>query len=79
MAGTGPLWRYPFSFVQADALEFVAEYGHEFDAIHASPPCQGYSIMHNLPWLRGRDYPLLILPTLSMLEGLGKPYVVLKV
>ena len=33
--------RYPFQFVQADALEFVAEYGHEFDAIHASPPCQG--------------------------------------
>lgn len=45
------------------------------DAIHASPPCQGYSIMHNLPWLRGREYPLLILPTLELLEALGKPYV----
>ena len=63
-------------FVQADALEFLAQHGHEFDAIHASPPCQGYSIMHNLPWLRGREYPLLILPTIEMLEGLGKPYVV---
>ena len=71
-----PQPRYPFEFVQADALEFLAEHGHEFDAIHASPPCQGYSIMHNLPWLRGRDYPLLLLPTLEMLEGLGKPYVV---
>ncbi len=30
--------------------------------------------MHNLPWLRGRGYPLLILPTIEMLEGLGKPY-----
>ena len=68
--------RYPFEFVQADALEYVAEHGHEFDAIHASPPCQGYSIMHNLPWLRGREYPLLLLPTIEMLEGLGKPYVV---
>ena len=68
--------RYPFQFVQADALEFLAEHGHEFDAIHASPPCQGYSIMHNLPWLRGREYPLLLLPTLEMLEALGKPYVV---
>ena len=68
--------RYPFAFVQADALEYLAEHGHEFDAIHASPPCQGYSIMHNLPWLRGRDYPLLILPTIEMLEALGKPYVV---
>ena len=71
-----PMPRYPFEFIQADALEYLAEHGHEFDAIHASPPCQGYSIMHNLPWLRGRDYPLLILPTIEMLEGLGKPYVV---
>ena len=68
--------RYPFTFVQGDALEYLAEHGDDYDAIHASPPCQGYSIMHNLPWLRGREYPLLILPTLSMLEGLGKPYVV---
>ena len=68
--------RYPFQFVQADALEYLAEHGHDYDAIHASPPCQGYSIMHNLPWLRGRDYPLLILPTIEMLEALGKPYVV---
>ena len=68
--------RYPFEFVQADALEFLADHGHEFAAIHASPPCQGYSIMHNLPWLRGREYPLLILPTIEMLEVLGKPYVV---
>ena len=71
-----PQPRYPFAFQQADALEFLAQHGHEFDAIHASPPCQGYSIMHNLPWLRGREYPLLILPTIEMLEGLGKPYVV---
>ena len=71
-----PQPRYPFEFVQADALEYLADHGHEFDAIHASPPCQGYSVMHNLPWLRGREYPLLILPTIKMLEALGKPYVV---
>ena len=63
-------------FVQADALEYLAERGGDFDAIHASPPCQGYSIMHNLPWLRGREYPLLILPVMEMLDDLGKPYVV---
>ena len=71
-----PQPRYPFEFVQDDALEYLAEHGHDYDAIHASPPCQGYSIMHNLPWLRGRDYPLLILPVIEMLEALGKPYVV---
>ena len=31
--------------------------------------------MNNLPWLKGKDYPLLILPTMEMLEALGKPYV----
>ena len=63
-------------FVQADALEYLAAHGQKFDAIHASPPCQGYSIMHNLPWLRGRDYPLLLLPVVEMLEALDRPYVV---
>lgn len=64
--------RYPFEFVQADALEYVVAHGHEFDAIHASPPCQGYSIMRNLPWLRLKDYPLLIEPTRALLIGVGK-------
>ena len=34
-----PQLHYPFAFVQADALEYTAAYGHEFDVIHASPPC----------------------------------------
>ena len=68
-----PQPRYPFEFVQADALEYLAEHGH--DAIHASPPCQGYSIMHNLPWLRGREYPLLIKPTRDLMIHVGKPWV----
>lgn len=67
---------YPYRFILADALEYLAKHGHEYDAIHASPPCQGYSIMHNLPWLRDIEYPLLILPTLEILEVIGKPYVV---
>ena len=70
-----PQPRYPFEFVQADALEFLADHGHEFDAIHASPPCQGYSIMHNLPWLWGREYPLLIKPTRDLMIHVGKPWV----
>ena len=67
-----PQARYPFEFVQADALEYVAEHGREFDAIHASPPCQGYSIMRNLPWLKDREYPLLIEPTEELLNATGK-------
>ena len=36
--------RYPFEFVQADALEYLAEHGHKFDVIHASPPCQAFTV-----------------------------------
>lgn len=70
-----PQPNYPFTFIQADALEYLKEHGAEYDAIHASPPCQGYSVMLNLPWFEGKEYPLLILPTLEMLEATGKPYV----
>ena len=71
-----PQPRYPFTFVQADALEYVREHGREFDAIHASPPCQGYSIMRNLPWLRHKSYPLLIGPTAEVLEETSVPWVI---
>ncbi|MGK3201062.1 DNA methylase [Amycolatopsis sp. MEPSY49] len=30
---------YPYEFHQGDAVEFIRDHGHEFDAIHASPPC----------------------------------------
>jgi len=62
-----------------DAFDFFAAYlDGEFEeaaAFHCSPPCQGYSIMNSLPWLKGRDYPLLILPTMEILEQIGRPYV----
>ncbi|MBT9295361.1 DNA methylase [Rhodococcus sp. GOMB7] len=28
------------AFVQGDALEYLAAHGHEYDAVHGSPPCQ---------------------------------------
>lgn len=65
--------RYPFEFHQGDALEFVKEHGHEFDAIHASPPCQRYSITNAA---RNHDYPDLIGPTREALIATGKRYVI---
>lgn len=35
-----PQPRYPYAFVQADAIAFVLEHGAEYDFIHASCPCQ---------------------------------------
>jgi DNA (cytosine-5)-methyltransferase 1 len=42
-------------FVQGDALEYVKAHGHEFDAIHASPPCQDHMMTphrrHGTGWM----------------------------
>lgn len=43
-----PMPRYPFTFVQGDALEYVAAHGLEFDAIHASPPCQAFTALKTI-------------------------------
>lgn len=65
--------RYPFEFIQADALEYVREHGHEFDAIHASPPCQDYSSM---AIFTTKKYPRLIEPIRNELKKTSKPYVI---
>jgi hypothetical protein len=70
-----PQPRFPFEFMQADALEFVAEHGQEFDAIHASPPCQAYS--RATAWRGDRaNHPHMIPMTRQALEMAGRPYVI---
>ena len=71
-----PQPRYPFTFVQGDALEYLAKHGHEFDVIHASPPCQRYSVLKNIGTYDPDDYPDLILETRSMLIATDKSYVI---
>ncbi len=66
---------YPFDQVQGDAIEYVLEHGHEFDAIHASPPCQLYSLIQNTKSYDPNDYPDLIGPTIDALRTVGKPWV----
>lgn len=65
--------RYPFRFVCADALEYVAAHGREYDVIHASPPCQAYSVL-NIPLQN--EYPELIEPVRDLLIRSGKIYVI---
>jgi DNA (cytosine-5)-methyltransferase 1 len=68
---------YPFDFLQCDALKFLAEYDlNEFDVIHASPPCQGYSRLRHLH--PDRKYPTLISRTRNAIRRYapGKPYVI---
>ncbi|MEU7201409.1 SAM-dependent methyltransferase [Streptomyces sp. NPDC045470] len=64
--------RYPLSFHQSDAIEFIREFGAAFDFIHASPPCQYDSECQRI---RGRAHPDLIAPTREALEATGRPWV----
>ena len=67
-----PQPRYPYEFVQADALE-LGGWLRYFDAIHASPPCQAYS---DLKHRTRKDYPDLIAPTRAILKASGRPWVI---
>jgi len=71
-----PQPNYPFEFVQGDALEYVTEHGAEFDVIHASPPCQAYSMAGQQWRAEGREYPDLVEETRELLIKIGKPYVI---
>lgn len=68
-----PMPRYPFAFWHADALEFVAAFGHLYSAIHASPPCQGYSRTARFNDFVHAD---LIAETRELLIATGRPYVI---
>ena len=61
-------------FIQGDALSFLREHGHEFDFIHASPPCQGYSTLAAMH--PGKVWPKLIDQVRSLVKATGKPYVI---
>lgn len=74
-----PQPHYPFEFHQADALEFVAEHGREYDVIHASPPCQAYTGLRNITLSRfgsAPDHPDLIGVVRRELIKTGKIYII---
>lgn len=52
-----PQSRYPFQFIQADAMTFPLR-GYGF--IWASPPCQGYSWTAHIHHCQQRPYPRLV-------------------
>lgn len=70
-----PQKHYPFEFHQGDALEFCMAHGWEFDAIHASPPCQAYSSMRRGRW-QDRQHPDLVGVTRECLTRLRLPWVI---
>jgi DNA (cytosine-5)-methyltransferase 1 len=70
--------RYPYQFVQGDALAFLEAGGAKgFAAIHASPPCQRYSSATKVHGDEIIDsHPDLIAPVRELLEASGLPYII---
>jgi DNA (cytosine-5)-methyltransferase 1 len=71
-----PQPKYPFGFHRGDAIEYLMEHYQEFDAVHASPPCQEHSNSTNTWKAKGKEYPELIGPTRRALILCGLPYVI---
>ena len=63
-----PQPRYPFTFVQADAMTYSLD---GFDFIWASPPCQRYSVMS-----REHNHPDLYAETRCRLIATNTPYTI---
>jgi hypothetical protein len=63
------------AFVQADALEYLRSHGREYDAIHASPPCQCYTRACFAARARDR-HPDLVGVTRAALEWAARPWVI---
>lgn len=73
-----PQPNYPFEFYQADALEVLIRPAvrREFDAIHASPPCQRFTAYRRKSASIGAGYEDLIEPTRAALVNIGLPWVI---
>ena len=67
---------YPFSFFRGDALEYLVSGDLAgYDAIHASPPCQAFTVYRNARPGAEPRWPDLLEPTRELLEAAGLPWV----
>lgn len=65
---------YPFEHHVMDWQEALDTFDlSSFDAIHASPPCQGYTA---LAAVHGNTWPKLIEPVRNRLDAIGLPYII---
>ncbi|MEU8609367.1 hypothetical protein AB0C29_15325 [Actinoplanes sp. NPDC048791] len=73
-----PQPRYPYRFVQADAIAYLRELIRTreiltYDLLAGSPPCQ----LHTKAWkIRKNDHPDLIAPMRRLFIASGLPYVI---
>lgn len=70
------LARFPFSSHRGDAIAYLLAHGSEFDVVHASPTCTGYSRGTAAIPDRVARYPRLIGAVREALLLVGRPYVI---
>ena len=66
---------YPGTFIQGDAIAYLAAHGHKFAARHASPPCQASSALTK-GTNKGKEYLNLIPATRALLALFDGPNVI---
>lgn len=76
-----PQPHYPYEFFHCDALELLKSRAMkawiaEYDVLHASPPCQGFSAYRRRGDGVGDNYPDLISEVRVALRAHGLPYVI---
>ena len=71
-----PQPHYPFKFVQADALEYLAAHGHEFDTWAASPPCRDHTKLTSLRGRVGNGHLLADIREAFQQHPAGRPWVI---
>ena len=67
---------YPFPFIKADAVRFIKACRNSFDFIHASPPCQAYSIQTISLRKKGQEYIDILKKLRTEMQRTKKPYVI---
>jgi DNA (cytosine-5)-methyltransferase 1 len=70
------LERYPFPSHRGDAIQYILDHGHEYDLIHGSPTCTGYSRGTAAIPDRLARYDRLIGATREAMQMVGARYVI---
>lgn len=70
------LREYPYAHYLGDALEYIYNHGHQFDAIWASPDCRGYSRGTAALPDRLDRYDRQIAAVRDVIQEVGRPYVI---
>ena len=68
-----PQPRYPFKFLQADVFDLGLDFLRQYNVIHASPPCQAYTVLSH--YCNG-ELEDLVPPVRGLLQRAGRPYII---